>query len=75
MSDNLDKSDHKTHSDKTPAKRRVRKNKLRSKTCDYVRQCISCGLVIDKGEYCDDATCKFDTVKRSSSISYTDTSK
>ena len=75
MSGNSDKSSNKTQSDKTCVKKRVRKNKLRSKTCDDIRQCISCGLIIDNGEYCDDATCKFDTVKRSSSISYTNISK
>lgn len=69
-SDKSNKSDNKTQSDKA-GKKRVRINKLRSKTCDHVRQCISCGSVIEKGEYCDDMSCKFDTIKRSNSISYT----
>jgi hypothetical protein len=51
-----------------------KKNKLKAKTEDWgitFKQCISCGILIDTGDYCDGKSCKFDSVKRSNSISYT----
>jgi len=52
-------------------RKRKHKNKLRSNTYDCIKQCISCGIVIEKGDYCEDMSCKFDNIKRSDSISYT----
>lgn len=56
-------------------KRVVRlKNKLKAKTTDssiLFTQCISCGTIVDTGEYCNGGSCRFDDVKRSNTVSYT----
>lgn len=72
MSDN-NTSRTKPSSDGTGKPKKVKKNNLRSKTFDgCFQQCISCGVVVENGEYCDGKSCKFDSLKRSNSISYND---